>query len=69
MIDFRVALREALAGKRIPAKWTRDEDAVEAHAQQLTQAQQAQQQLQMAQMAGQAGQDLGKAGKELEAVA
>lgn len=69
MIDFRVALREALAGKRIPAKWTRDEDAVEAHAQQLTAAQQAQQQLAMAQQAGQAGQDLGKAGKELEAVA
>ncbi len=69
MIDFRVALRDAMAGKRIPAKWTRDEEAVEAHAQQLTQAQQAQQQIAMAQQAGQAGQDLGKAGQELEAVA
>jgi hypothetical protein len=68
MIDFRIGLREAIAGKRIPAKWTRDEEAVEAHAQQITQAQQAQQQLQQLQMAGQAGQDLGKAGKELEGV-
>jgi hypothetical protein len=69
MIDFRVALREALAGKRIPAKWTRDEEAVEAHAQELSAAQKAQQQIAMAQQAGQAGQDLGKAGQELEAVA
>jgi hypothetical protein len=41
-VDARVALREALEGIGVPAKWMRDEEAVEAHAEQLSKQQQEQ---------------------------
>lgn len=68
-MDVRVALREALAGSKTPAKWLRSERAVEAHAQQVAeqQAQQAQSE-QMAQGAATAV-DAGKAVESFSAAA
>lgn len=41
-IDARVALREALSGIGVPAKWMRTEEQVEAHAKQVAEQQQQQ---------------------------
>lgn len=68
-LDMRIGVRDALEGVGIPAKWMRDEQAVEQMAQQM-QAKQAQaQQMQMAQAgadiaatAGAAERDLASAG-------
>lgn len=49
LVDARLALREALSGIGVPAKWMRSEDDVEAYAQQQAQQQEAQQALAMAQ--------------------
>lgn len=69
VLNAPVALRDALSGIGTAADWMYDEDvSAQLVAQRQKQQQQAQA-LQMAQAAGQAGQDLGKAGKELEAVA
>lgn len=65
MIDFRVALRDALAGKRTPATWTRDEQAVEAHSQQITQQQMAEKQAALMQRGADVLKTAGEAGKAL----
>jgi hypothetical protein len=49
VVDARLALREALSGIGVPAKWMRSEEAVESVAQQQAQQQEAQQALAMAQ--------------------
>jgi hypothetical protein len=49
IVDARLALREALSGIGVPAKWMRSEEDVEAVAQQQAQQQEAQQALAMAQ--------------------
>jgi hypothetical protein len=49
VVDARLALREALSGIGVPAKWMRSEEAVEVVAQQQAQQQEAQQALAMAQ--------------------
>lgn len=69
IMNTPVALRDALAGIGLAADNMNDEDVVKQMIADSQKQQQATQAMQMAQMAGQAGQDLGKAGKELEAVA
>jgi hypothetical protein len=65
-VDWRGAVRDALAGVGTPAKWTRTEQAVEAHAQAVQQQQaQAAQQQQMAEGAATAV----NAGKAVESFA
>lgn len=49
VVDARLALREALSGIGVPAKWMRSEEDVEAVAQQQAQQQEARQALAMAQ--------------------
>jgi hypothetical protein len=69
IVDARVALREALSGIGVPAKWMRDEEAVEAHAQQLQQQQQTEQQAAMAQQGADVAKTAGEAQKALSAAA
>jgi hypothetical protein len=67
-MNARVALRDALNGIGVPAKWLRDEREIEAHARQMQQQQDAQAALETAagaaevgKMAGEAQQALGEA--------
>lgn len=69
VLNAPVALRDALSGIGTEADWMYDEDVSAQMVAQRQKEQQQAQAIQMAQAAGQAGQDLGKAGKELEAVA
>lgn len=69
VLNAPVALRDALSGIGASADWLYDEDVSEQMIAQRQQQQKAAQALQMAQAGGQAMQDLGKGGKELEAVA
>lgn len=69
MIDVRVALREALSGRGVPAKWMRSEQEVEAHAQQLEQQQQIQQQAGAVQQVAETGEQIGKAEQAMNAAA
>lgn len=69
IVDARIALREALSGIGIPAKWMRDEETVEAHAKQMANQQQTQQQAAAVQQAAETGEQLGKAGQALNAAA
>ena len=66
-VDWRVAIRDALDGKRTPTKWLRSEDEVEQHAQELVQQQQQQQMIQQAAAAGDAGKSMGEAAQALGA--
>jgi|AGTN01.3.fsa_nt_gi Bacteriophage head to tail connecting protein. len=68
-IDARIALREALSGIGIPAKWMRDEEAVEAHAQQLAAQQQMQQQAAVIQQGAETAKTAGEAEQALNAAA
>jgi hypothetical protein len=68
-VDWRVALREALDGKRVPAKWMRSEEEVEAHAQQLQQQQDMAKTIQAVQAGGDAAQSAALAEQELNAAA
>jgi hypothetical protein len=67
MINWRDALRDAMAGKRIPAKWTRSEAEVEQYARELTAKQEAQQQLAMVQQGADAAKTAGEAEAALAA--
>lgn len=69
VLNAPVALRDALSGIGTEADWMYDEDVSAQMVAERQKEQQQAQAIQMAQAAGQAGQDLGKAGKELEAVA
>lgn len=69
VLNAPAALRDALGGIGASADWLYDEDVSAQMVAERQQQQQQAQQLQLAQAAGQAGQDIGKAGKELEAVA
>ncbi len=68
-IDMRVSVRDALEGIGIPARWMRDEEAVEAQAQALQAQQQEQAQLAMAQQGADIAQSAGKAQKDMASVA
>lgn len=60
-VDARVALRDALSGIGIDAKWMRSEEAVEAQAQKMQQQQEAQQALAVAQQGADVAETAGKA--------
>jgi hypothetical protein len=64
-VDARIALREALSGIGVPAKWMRSEEAVEKHAAALQEQQQMQQQAAMVQQAAETGEQIGAAGKSI----
>ena len=64
-VDARIALREALSGIGVPAKWMRSEEAVEQHAKALEEQQQMQQQAAMVQQAAVTGEQIGAAGKSI----
>lgn len=64
-IDMRISVRDALEGIGIPAKWMRDEDAVEQQAQLIQEQQQAQQQMAMAQQGVDVAATVGKAGRDM----
>lgn len=68
-VDWRVALREALDGKRVPAKWLRSEEQVEAHAQQVQQQKEMASTIQAVQAGGDAAQSVAAAEKEMNAAA
>lgn len=68
-MDMRVSVRDALEGIGIPARWMRDEEAVEAQAAAVQQQQQQQQQLAMAQQGADVAASAGKANKDMAAVA
>lgn len=61
VLDARIALRDALSGVGVDAKWMRSEEAVEAQAQKMAQQQEAQQALQMAQQGADVAETAGKA--------
>lgn len=60
-VDARVALRDALSGIGIDAKWMRSEEAVEAQAQKMAQQQEAQAALAVAQQGADVAETAGKA--------
>jgi hypothetical protein len=60
-VDARVALRDALSGIGIDAKWMRSEEAVEAQAQKMQQQQEAQAALAVAQQGADVAETAGKA--------
>lgn len=66
-LDARKALRDALDGIGTPAAWLREEEEVEALAEQQQQAQQAAQMAQQVGGAAQVAEQVGKAGQALEA--
>ena len=68
-LDARKALRDALGGIRIDQEWLRSEEAVEAHAKELTQQQAVQKQAALVQQAAQTGKDIGEAEQAMAAVA
>lgn len=61
VVDARIALRDALSGIGIDAKWMRSEEQVEVHAQQMAQQQEAQQALEMAHQGAEVAEMAGKA--------
>lgn len=67
MMDAPTALRDALNGIGVPAKWLRDEDEYEAMVQQKAASQQAQQQAADVQAQAEAAEQVGKAQQELSA--
>jgi hypothetical protein len=69
MIDARVALRDALTGIGIPAKWLRSEREVEAHAEQVQQQQQEAAQAQQQNAQADTAQKAGKAAESFSKVA
>jgi hypothetical protein len=68
-IDMRVSVRDALEGIGVPARWMRDEEAVEAQAQATQQQQQMAQQMAMAQQGADIAQTAGKAQKDMASAA
>jgi hypothetical protein len=69
IVDARVALREALDGIGVPAKWLRSERDVEQHAKQLQQQQQEAAQAQQAQAGADVAATAGKAAESFAKVA
>lgn len=67
LVDVRVALRDALSGVGVDAKWTRSEEQVEAQAQKLAQQQEAQQALAVAQQGADVAETAGNAEQALAA--
>lgn len=61
IVDARIALRDALSGIGIDAKWMRSEEAVEAQAKQMAQQQEMQQTLALAQQGADVAETAGKA--------
>lgn len=66
VLDARIALRDALQGAGVPAKWMRDEDEVEAMAQEAAQQQQMAQLAQLAQVGGRGAKDLAQADQTVQ---
>jgi hypothetical protein len=69
ILNAPFALRDALGGIGADADWLYDEEVSDRMVAQQQQQAKMQQAVQMAQQAGQAGQDIGKASKEMEAMA
>ncbi len=67
MVDWKTALRDALDGKRTPAKWVQPEAAVAAYAKQLDQQKQMQQQIEMVRRGGEAAEQAGVAQQAIAA--
>jgi hypothetical protein len=61
IVDARIALRDALSGVGVDAKWMRSEEAVEAQAQKMQQQQEAQEALAVAQQGADVAETAGKA--------
>lgn len=68
-LDMRVSVRDALEGIGIPARWMRDEDAVEAQAEAVQEQQQQQKMLAMAQQGADVAASAGKAQKDMAGAA
>lgn len=68
MIDARLALRDTLEGIGIPAKWIRDDKAMEAIDIQAQQQQQAQQMVQMLTAGGNAAKAIGEGGAAINSM-
>ena len=67
IVDARIALRDALSGIGIDAKWMRSEEAVEAQAQKMQQQQEAQAALAVAQQGAEVAETAGKAEQAMAA--
>ncbi len=67
MVDWKTALRDALDGKRTPAKWLQPEATVAAYAKQLEQQKAMQQQIALIQQGGAAAEQIGAAQQALTA--
>lgn len=67
MVDWKTALRDALDGKRTPAKWIQPEAAVAAYAKQLDEQKAMQQQIEMIRRGGEAAEQAGVAQQAIEA--
>lgn len=69
ILNVRTALRDALNGIGIPAKWTRDEEEVEARAEQAAEQQQAESETRMAGAGAAVAEQVGKAQQALSEAA
>jgi hypothetical protein len=67
MVDWKTALRDALDGKRTPAKWLNSEAQVSAYAKQLEQQKAMQQQIAMIQQGSEAAEQVGVAQQAIAA--
>lgn len=68
-LDMRISVRDALEGIGVPARWMRDEEAVEAQSQAMQQQQQQAQQMAMAQQGADLAATAGKANKDMASAA
>lgn len=65
ILKSKIALRDAVVGKGVPAKWLNDKQEIEAIEQQQAQAQQAQQMMAMLQQGGEAAKAVGEGAQAL----
>lgn len=68
MVDARTALRDALTGIGVPAKWVRDEEQMKAIDLQQAQKRQAEEMIAMMQQGGAAAEQIGKAGQAIQGI-
>jgi hypothetical protein len=67
-LKSKIALRDAMVGKGIPAKWLNSSDEIEAIEQQQAQAQQAQQAMAMLQQGGEAAKAVGEGAQAINGI-
>jgi hypothetical protein len=68
ILKSKIALRDAMVGKGIPAKWLNSSDEIEAIEQQQAQAQQAQQAMAMLQQGGEAAKAVGEGAQAINGI-